>query len=420
MKIHGRYFLFTFLLACSATMIGCVSYVKMSSENIAPSYQEDFQPLCQSAYIVHQSDSISELTLSLDPAGFLYKREKATDPFMANATIRVVLFDSYSDSRWTDSTGAVISFKKDSISGIFTSKLPLKMNTGKNCIAYVSVRDNNKDSRQTLMLPVEKTSKFSAQWFLPSGDISGIPSAYTINSGSTFTLAYNGDLSEKMRCCFYGDSFPVPSPPYALENIMSQKLDPDTVFDVAFSPDNNGFSISTTKPGLYFISADPSLEKGFTILCTGSGFPDVNSHYGMMKHIRYISTQKEYRNIVEAENKVNAIEAFWLKIGGHEDRTRNLIRKYYSRVLNANRLFSSYTEGWQTDRGMIYIVFGPPNIVYRSDASESWIYGEENNFFSITFTFTKMKNKFSDNDYSLQRAPIYKDNWFRAVDIWRQ
>ncbi|MPN51542.1 hypothetical protein SDC9_199190 [bioreactor metagenome] len=88
--------------------------------------------------------------------------------------------------------------------------------------------------------------------------------------------------------------------------------------------------------------------------------------------------------------------------------------------MNANRLFTSYTEGWQTDRGMIYIVFGPPNIVYRSDDTESWIYGEENNFFSITFTFNKVKNIFCDNDYILQRAPVYKDNWFRAVDIWRQ
>lgn len=420
MKINYRHLLFAFILASAATLSGCVSYVKMSSENIAPSYQEDFQPLCQSAYIVHQSDSISELILNLDPAGFLYKREKTTDPFLANATIRVVLFDSYSDIRWTDSTGTNISFIKDSITGIFTCKLPLKIGTGKNCIAYVSVRDNNKEARQTMMIPVEKTSKFSAQWFVPSGGVSNIPSAFTINAGSVFSVAYNGDLPGKMKCFFYGDSFPVPSPPYAFENIMSQKLDPDTVFDMPFSLDNNGFSISTTKPGLYFISADPSAEHGFTFLCTGNGFPDVNSHDAMMKPIRYISTQKEYRTIAEAENKVTAIEAFWLKIGGHEDRTRNLIRKYYSRVMNANRLFSSYTEGWQTDRGMIYIVFGAPNIVYRSDESESWIYGEENNFFSITFTFTKMKNKFSDNDYSLQRAPVYKDNWFRAVDIWRQ
>ena len=412
--------LFTFLLACAATLAGCVSYVKMSSENIAPSYQEDFQPLCQAAYIVHQSDSISELTISLDPAGFLYKREKATDPFMANATIRVVLFDSYSDSRWTDSTGLSVGFNKDSITGALKIMIPLKIKTGKNCIAYVSVRDVNKDSRQTLMLPVEKAGKFSSQWFIPSADITNIPSAFTISAGSKFTLTYNGDMPEKMKCLFFGDSFPVPSPPYALENIMSQKLEPDTVFELPFLSDINGFSINAARPGLYFITADPDMEQGFTLLCTGSGFPDVNSHEAMMKPIRYVSTQKEYKNIAEANNKVTAIEAFWLKIGGHEDRTRNLIRKYYSRVMNANRLFSSYTEGWQTDRGMIYIVFGPPNIVYRSDESESWIYGEENNFFSITFTFTKMKNKFSENDYSLQRAPVYKDNWFRAVDVWRQ
>lgn len=421
MKIHGQYLLFTFLLAFSAMLVSCVSYIKMSSENIAPSYQEDFQPLCQSAYIIHLNDSLSELNFNLNPDVFLYVRDNPMDPFIANVSIRVVLFDSYNDLRWTDSTGANISFKQDTIvTEIITGQLPLKIKTGKNCIAYISVRDNNKDVRQTIMLQLNKSDKYEAQWFIPVEKISSIPSAFTCAVGSMVSFNYNGASPGKLKCFFYGDSFPIPSPPYALENIVSQKLNPDSVFEVNLSDNNSTFRISTPIPGIYFITADPDMKKGFTLLCTEQNFPEVNSHEAMMNPIRYISTQKEFKNIVESENKVAAIEAFWLKIGTQEERTRNLIRNYYSRVMIANRLFTSYSEGWQTDRGMIYIVFGAPNIVYRTDDSESWIYGEENNFFSITFSFKKIENKFSNNDYSLQRAPVYKDNWFRAVDIWRQ
>ncbi|HBG69887.1 MAG: hypothetical protein A2W93_14840 [Bacteroidetes bacterium GWF2_43_63] len=421
MKIRGQYLLFTFLLAFSAMLISCVSYIKMSSENIAPSYQDDFEPLCKSAYIIHLNDSTSKLKINLDPNGFLYVREKAMDPFIANATIRVVLFDSYNDVRWTDSTGTNISFEKDStVAKSISSEISLNVKTGRNCIAYISVRDNNKDTRQTIMLPVDKSGKLSSQWFEPSEDILSIPSAFTSTNGTTVSLSYHGASPEKLKCYFFEDSFPIPSPPYAFENIIPQQFESDSLVEIEFLGGSNEFRINTFSRGIYFITADPAMNKGFTLLCTESGFPDVNSHEAMMNPIRYISTQKEFKKIAESDNKVAGIEAFWLKIGGHEERTRNLIRKYYSRVMNSNRLFTSHTEGWQTDRGMIYIVFGAPNIVYRTDDSESWIYGEENNFFSITFTFEKLKNKFSDNDYSLQRAPVYKDNWFRAVDIWRQ
>lgn len=412
--------LLTFLLLATAST-GCVTYVKMSSENLAPAYQDDFQPLCKSVSVFHKNDSLSSLVFSLDPAGFLFVRDKISDPFKASATIRVVLFNSYNDARWTDSTGMTVILEKDSAKPeSVVYELPLKIKTGQSCIAYASFRDDNKEIKQTVMIDVDKSTRLSGQWYRPEKNIFRVPAAFFCTSGSEISFKYGGADPEKMKCYYFGDSIPVPSPPYAFENIVETSLKADSEFTVDFNEVNKTFSFATSETGIYFFSSDPTREKGFTVICTDSGFPDINSHEAMVNPIRYISTQKEFKKIAEAENQVAAIEDFWLKIGGAEDHTRNLIRKYYSRVMNANRLFTSYTEGWQTDRGMIYIVFGPPNIVYRSDDTESWIYGEENNFFSITFTFNKVKNIFCNNDFILQRAPVYKDNWFRAVDIWRQ
>jgi hypothetical protein len=69
---------------------------------------------------------------------------------------------------------------------------------------------------------------------------------------------------------------------------------------------------------------------------------------------------------------------------------------------------------------MIFLIFGLPNIVNRTSSSEVWIYGEENNMMSLNFTFYKVTNPFTANDYILDRSIIYKNNWYRGVESWRQ
>ena len=120
------------------------------------------------------------------------------------------------------------------------------------------------------------------------------------------------------------------------------------------------------------------------------------------------------------KNFKTAVDSFWLYAGGSHDRARELVRKYYHRVEDANDFFSSYIEGWRTDRGLIYIVYGPPNIVYKSSNSENWVYGAENNFNSLTFSFLKVINPFTDNDYRLERSQFLKKSWFNSVEMWRQ
>jgi len=140
----------------------------------------------------------------------------------------------------------------------------------------------------------------------------------------------------------------------------------------------------------------------------------------MVEAMRYLSSKKEFEDIKSSASVRKALDNFWLNKGGNADRTRQLIRIYYGRVQEANRLFTSYVEGWRTDRGMIYIIFGPPNTLYRGDVTESWIYGTPTSTLALNFFFTKVNNPFSPNDFILSRAPIYESNWYRAVDIWRQ
>ena len=69
---------------------------------------------------------------------------------------------------------------------------------------------------------------------------------------------------------------------------------------------------------------------------------------------------------------------------------------------------------------MVYLIYGAPNVIYRTSNSEVWTYGEENNINSLNYTFTKVNNPFTENDFILERSSSYKQSWYVAVDIWRQ
>ena len=40
----------------------------------------------------------------------------------------------------------------------------------------------------------------------------------------------------------------------------------------------------------------------------------------------------------------------------------------------ANQYFTSFKEGWKTDRGMVYMVFGPPDTAVLNGQQEIWEY----------------------------------------------
>ena len=100
---------------------------------------------------------------------------------------------------------------------------------------------------------------------------------------------------------------------------------------------------------------------GFTIFNFGKGFPGTNRPLTMIEPLIYLSNKEAVDEMLFHPNPKIALDEFWLGITGNVERSRELIRIYYSRVLYANFFFSSFREGWKTERGMIYIIYGPPD-----------------------------------------------------------
>lgn len=66
--------------------------------------------------------------------------------------------------------------------------------------------------------------------------------------------------------------------------------------------------------------------------------------------------------------------------------------EYYTRIEFADKNFRSYTSGWRTDKGMVYVVFGSPMNVTRSTnyndgrLYELWTYGNNREFLFVDNT----------------------------------
>jgi GWxTD domain-containing protein len=172
--------------------------------------------------------------------------------------------------------------------------------------------------------------------------------------------------------------------------------------------------------GFYHVQIADSTKEGFTIFRFDESYPKVKSVSDLIEPLRFINSNAEYKALKESDVPKAEVDRFWLKLAGNPDRAKVLIQKYYSRVENSNQFFTCHTEGWKSDRGLIYLIFGPPNIIYKNTGSEHWIYGEENNPSSLAITFYKVENPFTDNDYRMDRSTIYKSSWYSAVDMWRQ
>ncbi len=218
---------------------------------------------------------------------------------------------------------------------------------------------------------------------------------------------------------YYTDSFPVAMPPFTTVPVQYFDYAADSLFSIPFTEGKTP-SLQFSKPGIYHITTDTTSRTGYTLFARSVSFPWINQSAQMVSPLRYITTTKEYDAIAKAPDLKEAVDRFWIQHAGNELRAKKLIKEYYRRIEKANYLFSSYQDGWKTDRGMIYIMYGPPNLVQRTETAEVWTYGESRHLLSLTFIFIKMNNPFTDNDYLLDRATSYKTSWYQMVNSWRR
>jgi GWxTD domain-containing protein len=136
-----------------------------------------------------------------------------------------------------------------------------------------------------------------------------------------------------------------------------------------------------------------------------------------ISQLRYIATDAELSYIKEGatpEERQKRFIEYWKKKDPNPNTPRNeKMEQYYAKVEYANKHFSHYVEGWRTDMGMVFIIFGAPNSVDRhpfevdSKPYEVWSYYDLNHQFVFV-------DESGFGDYRLT-TPIW-DVWNRQRD----
>jgi GWxTD domain-containing protein len=74
--------------------------------------------------------------------------------------------------------------------------------------------------------------------------------------------------------------------------------------------------------------------------------------------------RKAFKTLSNDEERDSFMENFWLRRNPNPDSPENEFRdEHYRRIAYANEHFAAGKPGWKTDRGHIYISFGPPDSI---------------------------------------------------------
>jgi GWxTD domain-containing protein len=117
--------------------------------------------------------------------------------------------------------------------------------------------------------------------------------------------------------------------------------------------------------------------------------------------VRYIITDEErvsFKRLATDEEREQFVEQFWRRRDPTPDTMENEYKEeHYRRIAYANERFASGIPGWKTDRGRIYITFGPPDELEDHPSGGSYVRPwEEGGGTTATYPFQKWRYRYID------------------------
>lgn len=234
-----------------------------------------------------------------------------------------------------------------------------------------------------------------------------------LNKGES--LLFKTVKSPSIHAFFYPMKFDVPFPPMETRPAdIPKELNVINMGDFLAN-----IPKELNEEGYYFFQTDTAASAGLLLKTTHESFPKVKDWEEMVQMVTYISTRKEHEALLLAEDKKRALDEYWINLARNPETAKELIRNYFRMVEFSNILFTDFKEGWKTDRGMVYIVMGPPQEVNFYLDREVWSYAGMDATSKIRFTFARAKTILSPHFYTLNRSRAYQPVWFKNISQWR-
>ena len=307
--------------------------------------------------------------------------------------------------------------------------VPLKVESGNKYLVEMKILDRLRMMVAQSFVPFNTLSPINKYNFVSLGYFNKNQLfSQVLRVDEYINLQYMRGPIDSLYISYFKPFSYVPDPPSMMLPQKSLDYDPERTVALGYS---DTLPIMLPRKGIFLCSVDKRVKDGYTLYNFGQSFPNMTTPEEMIEPLIYLAPQNELDQMKSSSRPKIALDDFWVKCGGNIERARELIRIYYTRAVYANIYFTSFTEGWRTERGMIYVIYGPPDKVYKNQEGESWGYRKPVVKSSwggrykvkeeyIFFNFKQRDNIFSDNDYYLSRSETLITFWDQAILSWRK
>jgi len=421
LRLHKAFFI---AVAGLLIISGCSKPVQRSStssiRNMAYLYNPSSSPLHPEFSVFHEHTVLSRLYVKLYTVELLFNQANREGTYQARVKFHYELREVVNGSESgviADSATLEYTLKRTDIKEVFFTSIPLSADLNKIYTLKIYTTDVLRNKGTMSFLDVDKSSVHTSQHFKVISPLTGYPYFDEVfNENDMFQIKYAGKNIDTVFVKYYKTDFPLPRPP--ITNIKSPR--PDFIPDSLYAyPYNDTTKFILPFEGMYHIQADLNQPAGLTLFNFGTSYPRVTTIDEMIGPVAYLTSSMEFNELANQTNKKLAVDNFWLQCAGNAATARELIRIYYNRVFFANYYFTSYKQGWKTDRGMMFIIYGPPNKLSKSAEAEVWTFFRKKGREPLRFTFSKVATPYSDNDFMLERNYV-NAMWTQAISEWRQ
>jgi GWxTD domain-containing protein len=416
MKIKSQ----TIIILTVLFTVGCFRLIPsttstITEKNIAAIYNPSSTTIHPKFFVYQQNEENTLLYIYFYTPELLFLQTGSNKLSSAKVKVYYKIMESIENEELIDSATTYITIPKNSEQTSLVTFLKIKSIDLEKYVIQILIKDEYRKKSNIAFIEIDKTDKFGEQNFLVSYEDDLKP---TFNnyfySDQKYIIEYNSSIS-KLFVSYYKLDETLPLPPFSTKFEKFEYPTPDSIWTIDYK---SNALFSQTKPGIYFIQTDTSQNSGKTLINLGDEFPILEKPSTLLEPLEYLTSTYEFENLKNIGSNKIAVDYFWLNTDENASQAKELIRIYYNRVMFANIYFTSYKEGWKTDRGMVYIIFGPPKIVNSKDGYEKWIYSDSRSVKTVEFEFYKRENKFTDKDYILQRNVSLKNFWTSAVETW--
>ncbi len=405
------------------------SQTSVDSKDLSYLYNPTKNPISPRYNFIRNGENTTEFSIKFFSADLFFSEANPRGVPMAMILVTVKLYNITSGTTLTDTSVMNLSIVKETGKNEYIYNTQLQVEQSQKYMAEVKILDKLRLSVVQAFIPFNTISEFNKYNYMARGHFDKNPLFNPVLKQNEYVnLVYMRGPADSLYISYFAPFKLVPDPPSMLLPEKTLDYGPDTTFVVPYSVSQ---PVMFPRKGIYLCSINKELKDGFTFLNFGQEYPSMTTPETMIDPLAYLASQDELNSLRTAQKPKAALDDFWIKLGGNVDKSRELIRIYYTRVLYANYYFTSYKEGWRSERGMVYIIYGPPDKVYKSAEGESWGYRKPvfrsswGGRFSVKedyifFNFRKKDNIFSDNDYYLSRSETLVTYWDQAVASWRK